>query len=235
MPPSKLPLPASVMIVEDDAITRRILSLAIDSEPAFRLVATLSSVNAALIWLDHQPVDILLTDLGLPDGSGIEIIRDCARRHPNCLILVITISDDADKVFACIEAGASGYLLKGASKLEIVRAVQDLRQGGAPMSPTIARMVLDRVRGDKASAIVQHAPDSGGPLTKREVATLNLVARGDSLEEVARLLAISVGTVNHHLRNIYGKLSVHSRGSAVYEAHRRGLLQPPPRSPDKGS
>jgi DNA-binding NarL/FixJ family response regulator len=232
MSPSKLPLPASVMIVEDDAITRRILSLAIESEPAFRLVATLSSVNAALIWLDHQPVDILLTDLGLPDGSGIEIIHACARRHPNCVIMVITISADAEDVFACIEAGALGYLLKGANRLEIVNAVLELRKGGAPMSPAIARMVLDRVRsGNKAPGVAQKDLTPQVTLTKREIDILNLVAQGCGFEEVARLISLSVGTVNSHFKNIYRKLSVHSRGSAVFEAQQRGLLQPERRKP----
>src|ERR1039457_1094331 len=105
MSPSRLPLPTSVMIVEDDAVTRRSLSLAIESEPSVKLVAAFDSVKPALAWLETQAVDILLTDLGLPDGSGIEIILACSRRYPNCASMVITISADAKDVLACIEAG----------------------------------------------------------------------------------------------------------------------------------
>jgi DNA-binding NarL/FixJ family response regulator len=215
------------MIVEDDAVTRRSLSLAIESDRSLKLVATFDSVQPALTWLETQAVDILLTDLGLPDGSGIEIILCCARRYPNCAIMVITMSAGAEDVLACIEAGASGYVLKDAGRLDIVRAVLDLRAGGAPMSPAIARTVLARVRdGNRALPAAKEKPEVVVILTKREAAILDLIARGDSYIQVARLLALSVGTVQSHLKHIYGKLSVHSRGEAVFEAHRRGLLQP---------
>lgn len=215
------------MIVEDDAVTRRSLSLAIDSEPSLKLMAAFDSVKPALAWIETQAVDILLTDLGLPDGSGIEVIRACAGRHPHCEIMVITISADAKDVLTCIEAGASGYVLKDAGRREIVRAVLDLRAGGAPISPAIARLVLARVREGKTDLAA--APDTSEVairFTKREAAILDLIACGDSYAEVARALALSVGTVQSHLKHIYGKLAVHSRGEAVFEAHRRGLLPP---------
>jgi DNA-binding NarL/FixJ family response regulator len=170
----------------------------------------------------------MLTDLGLPDGSGIDVIRACVQRCPDCDIMVITMSSDDDNVIASIEAGASGYVLKNAGKVDIVRALLDLHAGGSPMSPVIARKVLERMRYPKAAT----APSSPAQenvaidiLTKRESAILNLIARGDSYSEVARLLSVSVGTVQTHVKNIYGKLSVHSRGQAVFEAQRRGLLQ----------
>ncbi len=217
----------SVLIVEDDAVTRRALSLAIESEPALSLVAALDSVKPALDWLENQAVDVLLTDLGLPDGSGVEIILACARRHPNSDIMVITMSSDEANVLACIEAGASGYVLKDAGRIDIVRAVLDLRAGGSPMSPAIARMVIARVRDGKKVAPTPASPDSMEltTLTKREAAILDLIARGDTYGEVAQLLSVSVSTVQTHIKSIYGKLSVHSRGEAVFEAHRRGLLR----------
>ncbi len=217
----------SVLIVEDDAVTRRALSLAIESEPALNLVAALDSVKPALDWLENQAVDVLLTDLGLPDGSGVEIILACARRHPNSDIMVITMSSDEANVLACIEAGASGYVLKDAGRIDIVRAVLDLRAGGSPMSPAIARMVIARVRDGKKVAPTPASPDSMEltTLTKREAAILDLIARGDTYGEVAQLLSVSVSTVQTHIKSIYGKLSVHSRGEAVFEAHRRGLLR----------
>src|SRR3954469_10300396 len=127
-------VPSSVLIVEDDAVTRKSLCLAIESEPSLKLIAALDSVKPALEWLETGSVDILLTDLGLPDGSGVDIINACVRRCPNCDIMVITMSSDEDNILACIEAGASGYVLKTAARLDIVRSLLDLRAGGSPIS-----------------------------------------------------------------------------------------------------
>ncbi|MDB5824552.1 MAG: citB6 [Herminiimonas sp.] len=214
-----------VVIVEDDAVTRRVLSAAIVSEPALDLVAVFDSVAPALEWLATGQVDLLLTDLGLPDGSGLDVIRFCVQRYPACGIMVITMSSDEDNVLACIEAGASGYILKDAGRLDIVRALLDLHAGGSPISPLIARKVLGRMRERKKKTRVSLTRDAAGVLTKREAMILDLIARGDSYGEVAKALCVSVGTVQTHVKNIYGKLSVHSRGAAVYEAQRLGLLQ----------
>lgn len=217
--------PINVMIVEDDAVTRKMLSLAVESAPQFALVAQFDSVKPALAWLETGVVDILLTDLGLPDGSGIEIIHECVRRRPDCDIMVITMASDDDNILACIEAGASGYVLKDAGKLDVVRALLDLRAGGSPISPIIARKVLARMRDGKRSSTVSVSGGSAISLTKREASILELIARGDSYGDAAKALMVSVGTVQTHVKSIYDKLSVHSRGEAVYEAHRRGLLQ----------
>jgi DNA-binding NarL/FixJ family response regulator len=217
--------PVGVLIVEDDAVTRKALSLAIGADSALRLLGAVDTVRAGREWLESGAPDVLMTDLGLPDGNGIELIRECAVRHPGADIMVVTISSDEENVLACIEAGASGYVLKNAGKTDIVQAVLDLRSGGAPMSPAIARMVLSKVRDDKRSASFSAAKArSSASLTKRESAILDLIARGDSYGEVAKALSVSVGTVQTHIKNIYGKLAVHSRGEAVFEAHRRGLL-----------
>jgi DNA-binding NarL/FixJ family response regulator len=219
--------PITVLIVEDDPVTRKTLCLAVESEPALRLLAAFDSVRSSLDWLETQGADVLMTDLGLPDGSGVEVIHACAQRYPDTDIMVVTMSSDEASVLACIEAGASGYVLKDAGSMDIARAVLDLHAGGAPMSPVIARMVLAKVRDGKKTTTVTHAAQStaAASLTKREAAILDLIAQGDSYGEVAKLLSVSVGTVQTHIKNIYGKLAVHSRGEAVFEAHRRGLLQ----------
>lgn len=219
--------PVTVLIVEDDAVTRKALCHAIESEPALKLLAAFDSVKPALTWLETQSPNVLMTDLGLPDGSGIEIIHSCAQRYPETDSMVVTMSSDEASVLACIEAGASGYVLKDAGDdMDLARAVLDLRAGGAPMSPVIARMVLAKVRDGKKETITTAAQTaSTTSLTKREAAILDLIAQGDSYGEVAKLLSVSVGTVQTHIKNIYGKLAVHSRGEAVFEAHRRGLLQ----------
>lgn len=217
--------PINVVIVEDDTVTRKVLSAAIQSEPALQLVGAFDSVAPALEWLESTPVDLLLTDLALPDGSGIEVIRACVGYWPQCGIMVITMSSDEDSVLACIEAGAAGYVLKEAGRVDIVRALMDLHSGGSPISPIIARKVLCRMRDAMPSN--QLAADDGEPvvLTRREDTILNFIARGDSYSDVAKTLGVSVATIQTHAKNIYAKLSVHSRGEAVFEAQRRGLVQ----------
>lgn len=215
----------NVLIVEDDAVTRKMLSAAIASEPALHLIAMFDSVKPALEWLATGKVDLLLTDLGLPDGSGLDVIQYCVQHQPSCGIMVITMSSDEDNVLACIEAGASGYVLKDAGRLDIVRALLDLHAGGSPISPQIASKVLARMREPKKKPRSSQAKGAVGVLTRREAMILDLIARGDSYGEVAKALTVSVGTVQTHVKNIYGKLSVHSRGAAVYEAQRLGLLQ----------
>ncbi|GAB3546199.1 response regulator transcription factor [Noviherbaspirillum agri] len=216
-----------VVIVEDDAVTQKSLCRAIESEPSLTILAVFDSVKPALAWLECRSPDVLMTDLGLPDGSGIELIHACARHHPCADIMVVTMSSDEASVLACIEAGASGYVLKDPGGTNIARAVLDLRAGGAPMSPAIARLVLAKVRETKKTplAAVETFDASTTGLTKREAVILDLIAQGESYGDVAKLLSVSVGTVQTHIKNIYGKLSVHSRGEAVFEAHRRGLLQ----------
>lgn len=218
--------PVSVLLIEDDAVTRKALCLAIEAEPALELLAAFDSIQPALDWLENASPDVLLTDLGLPDGSGLDVIRACAQRYPDTDIMVITVASDEENVLACIEAGAAGYLLKDVGKMNVARDVLDLHAGGAPMSPAIARMVLEKIRGAKKpypQTIVQNTVDTN--LTKREAVILDLIAQGNSYGVVAKMLSVSVGTVQTHIKNIYGKLAVHSRGEAVFEAHRRGLLR----------
>ena len=220
------PSPINVVIVEDDNLTRKIFSAAIESEPALRLVGAFDSVRPALEWLKSTPVDLLLTDLGLPDGSGIDVIRACVGRWPRCGVMVISMSSDDASVLACIEAGAAGYVLKEAGRVDIVRALMDLHSGGSPISPLIARKVLTHMREAIPASTATTADDAGSVmLTPRETTILDLIARGDSYGGVARTLSVSVGTVQTHAKNIYAKLAVHSRGEAVFEAQRRGLLR----------
>lgn len=219
---------ALVLLVEDDAVTRRMLSLSIEKGPSLQLLAALDSRQTALAWLEKEPVDVLVVDLGLPDGSGIDVIRHCTKYRPSAHIMVITTSSDEDNVIASIEAGASGYVLKDAGQLDIVQSIRELQDGGSPISPSIARKLLAKMRSDKAPGETAGASEDGKPavaLTKRESMILDLIARGDTYGEVARQLSLSVGTVQTHIKNIYDKLSVHSRGEAVFEANRLGLLQ----------
>jgi DNA-binding NarL/FixJ family response regulator len=228
MNPSAVRRLDKVVIVEDDPLARARLCEAIEGEPNLSLAAAFDRARPAIKWLETEDADILLTDLGLPDCSGIEVIRACAARHKDCDIMVITMFGDEKNVLASIEAGAVGYILKDADSLDIGRAVRDLRMGGSPMSPLIARKVLSRARLQES---VRAAPDQARAarpevaLTGREKDTLNLIARGYTYEETANLLAVSLSTVQTHVKSIYGKLAVNSRMEAVIEAQKLGLLQ----------
>lgn len=209
------------MVVEDDAVTRRLFCNAIELESTLLLAGSCSTVADALVWLELNQCDLLLTDLGFPDGSGLIVIDACRRLNPQADIMVITMSSDEDQVLACIEAGASGYVLKETGHKEVVRALLEVLNGGSPISPVIARKVLMRLQSNLLADSVRSTWNS---LTRREAAILQLIARGSSYAKVASALGLSIGTVQTHIKHIYGKLSVHSRGEAVYEARRRGLL-----------
>lgn len=219
-------LPARVVVVEDDIRTLSNLCAAIEAEKDFILAASFSRARPAIAWLESNPADLLLTDLGLPDGSGIDVIRTCVSTQSACDILVITMFGDEKNVLSSIAAGAVGYILKDADHVDVGRAMRDLRAGGSPMSPLIARKVLTRAVWNETPTCSHAASRSGAvALTKRETDTLNLIARGYTYEETAQLLAVSLSTVQTHVKAIYGKLAVNSRMEAVLEAQKMGLLE----------
>ncbi|WP_232834465.1 response regulator transcription factor [Rhodoferax ferrireducens] len=214
--------------------------------PGLLLAASLGTVADAKAWLDDDAnkVDVLLTDLGLPDGSGLDVIRHAIRLHPRCEPLVISMFGDEDNVLASIEAGALGYIHKDSTPDDIAQTILAMRAGESPISPMIARRVLSKYRSDQFNkqnmavapvkkaeqAIKKIALDGAGDgaqhglLSPRELDVLGLIARGFSYGEIARLQEISVHTVQTHIKNLYGKLSVHSKSEAVFEATRMGLL-----------
>ncbi len=214
----------SIVVVEDDTPLRETLCAAINAQPGMHVAASFDRFSSAMAWLPHQPVDVLLTDLGLPDGSGIDLIKACAASHPQCDIMVITMFGDEKNVLASIEAGAVGYILKDTDQLDVARFIADLRQGGSPMSPLVARKLLTRAQ-PTAQVPASLATAAHIKLTPREHEALDLIARGYTYGEIASLLAVSVNTVQTHIKNTYTKLSVHSRSEAVFEAQKLGLLR----------
>jgi len=216
--------PTTVALVEDEAEARQRLSESIRAQSGLRLIGEWGAGGEALTALAQGAPDVLLVDLGLPDMSGLKIVRYVAERYPACDILVVTIFGDERTVLAALEAGARGYLLKGALQHDIAVDIEHLKSGGSPLSPVIARQVLKRmqVRSDRAPQSA--APDAETALTMREIEILNAISRGFSYQETGELLSISVQTVHTHLKRIYRKLAVHSKTEAVYEADKRGLL-----------
>ncbi len=216
---------ARVVLVEDDPDTRRRFVEMIGGQPDLQLIAECKTAAEALSFLAQHDADVLLTDLGLPDQSGVNVIRYCAQRWPQCDVMVITVFGDEAHVIASIEAGATGYVLKDATASELAEHVRDLRSGGSPISPMIARYLLRRYQVlPELPAAQTHIPTEG-LLSNREVEVLGYIAKGFSFSEIAGFLDISVHTVMTHVKRIYKKLAVHSRGEAVYEAQQLGLLR----------
>ncbi len=220
------PTRRSVVIVEDDEPTRARLARVVDLHPQLRIAASVGSCEAARAVLAGEPPDVLLTDLDLPDGSGLELIRLVRERRAGTQAMVITVFGDEQHVVAAIEAGALGYLLKDATAESIGRSILELIEGGSPMSPPVARYLLQRFAKAPEPAHVEVAETTGtGGLSTREREVLTYIVKGFSYAEIARLLGLSTHTVATHVRRIYGKLEVHSRGEAVYEALATGLVK----------
>lgn len=213
--------PASVWIVEDNALYRRSLADIVESTPGLRCPVAVGSFEEALPAFDEGLIpDIMLMDIGLPGMSGIEGARQVRGLSPSTRVVMLTIHDDDDKVFEALCAGASGYLLKPSGPEQIVAALRDVQSGAAPMNGSIARKLLEMFTRLAASRAV--APDYG--LTAREKEILQLLVDGLSMKQVAARLHLSYHTINTHQRNVYDKLHVHSRGSAVAKALRERLL-----------
>lgn len=231
--------PVTVALVEDDARMRERLARAIVAEPSLRLAHAAADAGALLAWFADNPVDVLLVDLGLPDLPGTELIRRCARMQPACAVMVITMFGDEATMLLSFEAGARGYLLKDGTEADLATHVLSLHAGGSPMTPIIARQLLARWNAVNAAAPAALALARAGvapgreagraapppeALSRREAQVLDLIARGFTYTEIAGQMAVSVTTVQTHVRNIYGKLGVHSKTEAVYEARQAGWL-----------
>ena len=221
-----------VMLVEDEPGFAERFANIVKSDPEFELLGIATNCAAARVMLASLEPDILLADLGLPDGSGIDIIREAAARYPQCDIMVVTVFGDEDHVLASIEAGAAGYVLKDSIPEEFLGLLRQLRAGGSPITPVIARKLLTRFKAESpkaASANVKPQPQApearSGVLSPRETEVLTYIAKGFSFNEIAELLDMSAHTVTTHVKRIYQKLAVHSRGEAVYEATQMGLLR----------
>ena len=219
----------TVMLVEDDPSFLARFCRIVSQSAELSLLAAVGDLASARSTLQRQVPDVLLTDLGLPDGSGIDLIRETAARHPCTDIMVVTVFGDEGHVVDSIEAGATGYILKDSLPEEFVGLVTQLRAGGSPISPAIARQLLRRMKTVSAGPVdAQQAPGFAPGLERvlsaRESEVLSLIAKGFNFAEIARLLLVSPHTITAHVKKIYQKLAVHSRGEAVYEAIRMGLL-----------
>ncbi|MDR7308812.1 response regulator transcription factor [Rhodoferax saidenbachensis] len=218
-----------VLVVEDDPLMREFFEASVSKCTELELAASFGSALAAKAWLDQnaKSLHVLLTDLGLPDGSGLDVIRYARALNPDCEPLVISMFGDEDNVLASIEAGALGYIHKDSTPDDIADTILEMRAGGSPISPMVARRILAKHdKGGRSPAALAPATPAAPPalLSPREQEVLELISQGHTYAEIAELHQLSTHTVQTHIKRLYSKLSVHTRGEAVFEATRMGLL-----------
>ena len=208
-----------ITLVEDDDDVRDRLAQLIEQQDSLELLAASATYYDGLTQLLEQRPDILLTDLGLPDGSGIDLIKAIAEHGLATQAMVISGFQDEHHVFAALEAGAQSYILKHDESQKITDAIAAMLQGGAPISPLISRLMLQKFQQPETA---QPLPEA---LTERQTLILKYVSQGFSSKEIGEKLDISYYTVTTHIKNIYQKLQVNSRTEALHEANRRGLIR----------
>jgi len=208
----------NVMLIEDQREVREGLAVLINGSPGFSCMASFRTMEEALGAIENRLPDVVLTDIGLPGMSGIEGIRLLKERYPNLPVVALTVYDDDEDIFDALCAGACGYLLKNVPPARLLESLKEVVSGGAPMSPEIARRVVNLFREFRTP---ERAPHS---LTQQEAELLRLMVEGHSYKTAAADLKISVSTVSFHLQNIYGKLQVHSKSEAVAKALRNRIV-----------
>lgn len=208
-----------VVIIEDQPDIRDGLACLIDSAPGYSTAGRFASMEEALAELTPTAADVALVDLGLPGISGLAGIRRLRETHPNVLLLVLTVYSDDDRIFEALCAGASGYLLKKTAPDRLLESIQEVMEGGSPMSPEVARRVVSLFR------LVRPPDKADHHLTPHEIRLLKLLMDGHSYRSAAAQLGVSTHTVSFHLRQVYAKLQVHSKSEAVARAMRTGVIR----------
>jgi two-component system NarL family response regulator len=205
-----------ICIIEDNKPLLENLRLLLAGEPTFSVTGAYASAEAALDHLPWQGAEVLLVDIDLPGLSGVDLIRRVRPRLPELMILVHTISENRETVFSALKAGALGYLLKGSPPRVLIESLQSLYQGGAPMSPRIARKVIRELQ--------EEAKPEAEMLSQREKEILSDVSLGFAYKEIAQRHGISPHTVHTHIKKVYEKLQAASRGEALHKARKMGIL-----------
>ena len=202
----------NVAIVEDNPIIREGLTYLINTSPGFQCVGACATAESALEEIPRIQPDVVLMDIGLPGMSGIECIRQLKERSPKVQTMMLTVFEDAEKIFQSLAAGASGYLIKTTPPAKLLEAIQELHQGGSPMSNQIARRLVEFFQQPRSSF------SAVNQLSDREQEVLSILAKGFLYREIAQALGISVDTVRTHIRSIYDKLHVHTRTGDILKA-----------------
>jgi DNA-binding NarL/FixJ family response regulator len=205
-----------ISIIEDDEETRQILTGIITGAPELKLISTYPLCAPAIVGIPKDQPDVVLVDINLPEINGVEAVRQLKLVLPGTQFLMLTVYDDPDHIFAALTAGATGYLLKGTRRAELLAAIAQIAVGGSPMSSGIARKVVQ-------SFSRPAAPKSDiATLSPREQSVLDLLSKGYLYKEISDTLGVSVPTINTYIRRIYEKLQVHSRTQAIGKYLRKG-------------
>ncbi len=202
-------MPIRVAIVEDNAGICEELEQIVSAAPGLICVGVCRNLKTALQKIPPLTPDVVIMDIQLPDGSGIDCTSRLKRQLPNTQILMFTIYEDSEQICKALEAGASGYILKRSPADAIVRAIHEIKEGGVPMTGEVARKVIQTFRRSPSAA------DAKEKLTRREEDIMELLVMGCLSKEIADRLSIGIETVNSHLKHIYEKLHVRSRTEAV--------------------
>ncbi len=210
----------SVLIVEDHRDTRALLRDLVTTVFGNPEVAEAATLSQALKIVAGRRFSLAVIDLGLPDGSGLELIEEIGRNEPDTFIVVATIHGDDGHLFPALRAGAKGYLLKEDHRDELEKQFQGILKGHPPLSPSIARRILEHFRRESRR---KNAED----LTKRETEVLKLLARGYTSKALGTELGISRHTANEHIKNIYRKFNIRTRAEAAVQATRLGIVEQP--------
>ena len=206
------PAPIRVALVEDQSGLRDSLTKALTGVPGITFLCACANAEQALRELPALGPQVVLMDINLPGMSGVDCVRHLVDRIPGVLVVMLTVYDNTDAIFTSLKSGACGYLHKPVRGRELIAAIRDVAAGGSPMSARIARMVVQTFSHPAPMPPAAQAPVG---LTDREQAVLDLILEGFPYKQIADKLDLSVYTVNFHIRNIYGKLQVHSRAEAV--------------------
>jgi DNA-binding NarL/FixJ family response regulator len=222
--------PLRVAIVEDDRRYRTSLEQLFSHAPGFSVAASYASPLAAVSVIEqtqandsHRPWDIVVMDLEMPQMNGIEATRRLKMLSPDLKVVVLTVFEDPAAIVEAVSVGADGYLLKKTRARELLEAIRSVAEGGSPLTPDVARTILDLLRALKPAALAGKPP-SRFELTDREQQVLRALVNGLSYKQVADELGISLGTVRSHIVAIYRKLQVHNVAEAVSRAVRQRLI-----------
>jgi len=202
----------TIAIVEDNPVVRAALEELVNSIPGCQCTGTFDTGEEALRGIPRLRPDLVMMDIHLPNLSGIECTHELKLKLPELAVLILTVYEDEDKIFQALQAGASGYILKRSHPGEIVGAVREMLEGGAPMTSTIARKVVESFR--QAATSERDGLDAAG-LSRREIEVLRCLSKGLSNKEIADELHITAETVRWHLKHIYDKFHVHGRTEAA--------------------
>jgi DNA-binding NarL/FixJ family response regulator len=211
--------PIAVAVIEDQREIREGLATLITGTPGYQCSGAFPSMEEALALIGSHMPHVVLVDIGLPGMSGIDGIRVLKARFPQLLVLMLTIYDDDERIFEAMCAGACGYLLKKTPPARLLESIKEVVEGGAPMSPEVARRVIELFRAIRPP---EHA---NYHLTPHETRLLKLLVEGHNYKTAAAELRVSVNTISFHMRRIYDKLQVHSKSEAVAKALRQRLIR----------